>query len=126
MLCLNGQTSSSLTGRTSGLPKTELLAKAEKAPYPDMAPLSQYLMPGKDSEIALARSAAPKSISDEAKVMVLGPEGYTTELNGRNGFLCIVERSWGAATHDPDFWNPKAAPPFVLIRQLQGPLCPST
>jgi ACR3 family arsenite efflux pump ArsB len=33
----------------------QLLAKAEKAPYPDMAPLSQYLMPGKDSEIALAR-----------------------------------------------------------------------
>jgi hypothetical protein len=56
--------------------------------------------------------------------MVLGPEGYTTELNGRKGFLCIVERSWGAATDDPDFWNPKVR--VVLIRQLQGPLCPST
>jgi len=72
-----------------------------------MAPLDQYLMPDEASEIALARSAAPASISDGAEVMVLGRKGYTTAAKGRNGFLCIVERSWGAATDAPDFWNPK-------------------
>jgi hypothetical protein len=82
-------------------------AQAEKAPYPAMAPLDQYLMPDENSEIALARSAAAASISDGAEVMVLGRKGYTTAVKGRNGFLCIVERSWGAATDDPDFWNPK-------------------
>jgi len=89
-------------------------AKAERVPYPAMASLGQYLMPDKDSEIALARSAAPKSISDEAAVMVLGPEGYTTAVKGRNGFLCIVERSWGAATDEPDFWNPKVRAPICF------------
>jgi len=78
-----------------------------------MAPLDQYLMPDRDSEIALARSAAPKSISDGAEVMVLGPKGYTTAVQGTNGFLCIVERSWGASTDDPGFWNPK----------IRGPIC---
>ena len=89
-------------------------AKAEKVPYQNMASLGQYLMPDKGSEIALARGAAPKSVSDGAEVMVLGPEGYTTAVNGRNGFLCIVERSWGAATVDPDFWNPKVRAPICF------------
>jgi hypothetical protein len=82
-------------------------AQAEKAPYPGMAPLDQYLMPDENSEIALARSAAPASISDGAEVMVLERNGYATAVKGSNGFLCIVERSWGAATDDLDFWNPK-------------------
>jgi hypothetical protein len=72
-----------------------------------MAPLEQYLMPDKDSEIALARSAAPPTISQGAEVMVLGKDGYTTAAKGTNGFLCIVERSWGASTDFPEFWNPK-------------------
>jgi hypothetical protein len=88
-------------------------APSEKTPYPVMAPLNQYLMPDKNSEIALARSAAPASISDGAEVMVLGRDGYTTAVKGTNGFLCIVERSWGASTDDPEFWNPK----------VRGPIC---
>ena len=81
--------------------------QAQKDPYPTMAPLEQYLMPDEKSEIALARSAAPVSISDGAEVMVLGRKGYTTTVKGTNGFLCIVERSWGATTDHPEFWNPK-------------------
>jgi len=82
-------------------------AQAQKVPYPTMVPLGQYLMPDEKSEIALARSAAPASISDGAEVMVLGRTGYRTAVKGSNGFLCIVERSWGAATDHPEFWNPK-------------------
>ncbi len=81
-------------------------AQAVKTAYPAMAPLDQYLMPQENSEIALARSAAPASISDGAEVMVLGRHGYATAVKGKNGFLCIVERSWGAATDHPEFWNP--------------------
>jgi len=91
----------------------EARAQAKKAPYPAMAPLNQYLMPDEKSEIALARSAAPASISDGAEVMVLGRTGYRTVVKGTNGFLCIVERSWGAATDHPEFWNPK----------IRGPIC---
>jgi len=47
--------------------------------------------------------------------MVLGrEEGYTTAVKGENGFLCIVERSWGAATNDPEFWNPKVRAPICF------------
>ena len=35
-------------------------------------------------------------------------------MKGTNGFLCIVERSWGAATDDPEFWNPKIRSPICF------------
>ncbi|KAA6465492.1 hypothetical protein DYQ86_02460 [Acidobacteria bacterium AB60] len=86
----------------------------ESTPYPGMAPLDQYLIADKNAEIALARSAAPPSISDAAEVMVLERTGYTTALPGRNGFICMVERSWGASTTDRDFWNPKTRSPVCF------------
>ena len=89
-------------------------AQAEKTPYPAMAPVDQYLMPDGNSEIALARSAAPASISDVAEVMVLGRKAYATAVKGSNGFLCLVERSLGAATDDPEFWNPKVRSPICF------------
>ena len=89
-------------------------AQAEKAPYPTMAPVDQYLASDTDSEIALARSAAPRSISGAAEVMVLGRKAYTTAVKGSNGFLCLVERSWGAPTDDPEFWNPKVRSPICF------------
>lgn len=87
-------------------------AAAKKAAFPSMAPPSGYLMPEK-AEIALARSAAPPSISDGATVMILGRDGYATAIRGKNGFLCLVERSWANATTDAEFWNPK----------VRGPIC---
>ena len=72
------------------------IAQDAKAPYPSMAPLDQYLMEDRGSEIALARSAAPESISRDAEVLVLGRHGYETAIKGANGFVCMVERSWTA------------------------------
>ena len=37
-------------------------------PYPKMAPIDQYLMTDRAAEIALARTAAPESISRDAEV----------------------------------------------------------
>jgi len=91
-----------------------LAAQAAQAPYPAMAPLDQYLMPDEQAEIALARSAAPASVSDGAEVMVLGREGYTAAVKGSNGFLCLVERAWGGATSDSGFWNPKVRAPHCF------------
>jgi hypothetical protein len=88
-------------------------AQSPAAPYPAMAPLAQYLMPA-DAEIALARSAAPKSISDSAEIMVLKPEGYATAVKGTNDFVCLVERSWGNDTPNPQFWNPKMRAPHCF------------
>jgi len=92
------------------LPEAAGHAQAQANPYPAMAPLAEYLMP-KDAEIALARSAAPASIADNATVMVLGPHGYTTAVQGTNGFVCYVERSWAQDTDRAEFWNPKMRAP---------------
>lgn len=91
----------------------QVIAQDAKAAYPTMAPVERYLMEDRNSEIALARSAAPESISRDAEVLVLGRKGYETAIKGKNGFVCIVERSWTAPIDDPNFWNPK----------LRGPIC---
>jgi hypothetical protein len=87
-------------------------AKAQdaKTPYPSMAPVEQYLME-RNAEVALAQSAAPESFSKDAEVMVLGRHGYEIAVKGKNGFVCMVERSWTAPINDPDFWNPKLRAP---------------
>jgi hypothetical protein len=90
-----------------------LPAQAPASAYRAMAPLTSYLIPNEADEIALARSAAPASIASAAAVMVLRRDGYATVAKGSNGFVCIVERSWGAATSDPNFWDPKT----------RGPIC---
>jgi len=88
----------------------QAMAQDAKTPYPNMAPIEQYLM-DRTAEIALARSAAPESISRDAGVLVLGRHGFETAVKGKNGFVCIVERSWTSAA-DPDFWNPKVRTPI--------------
>jgi hypothetical protein len=89
------------------------LAQDAKAPYPAMAAINQYLIADRDAEIALARSAAPVAISSDATVLVLGKDGYQTAIEGKNGFTCLVERSWMSQTDSPEFWDPK----------LRGPVC---
>lgn len=100
-------------GAASRIQAQDTKAQDVKSPYPSMAPLDEYLMTDRKAEIALARSAAPKSISDDASVVVLTPHGYETAVNGKNGFVCIVERLWTAPFDNPEFWNPKG----------RGPIC---
>ncbi len=75
-----------------------------------MAPLSQYLMSPR-VEIALARSAAPASISTNATIMVLSARGYTVAQKGGNGFTCIVERGWMVPFGRVNFWSVKMLAP---------------
>jgi len=88
-------------------------AEDAKSLYLSMAPLDQYLMADRNAEIALARSAAPTSISSEATVLVLDKSGYQTAVEGKNGFTCLVERAWMSPFDSPEFWNPN----------MRGPIC---
>jgi hypothetical protein len=81
-------------------------AQDAKQPYPNMAPIDQYLM-DRDAEIALARSAAPDAISHDASVIVLTRHGYETAVEGKNGWVCWVGRGWMGMFDHPEFWNPK-------------------
>lgn len=78
---------------------------AQKAP--DITP---YLS-DRAEEIALARSAAPRNVSDASTIMVLTKSGYVQAARGTNGFTCLVLRSFTGATTDPAFWNPKVHAP---------------
>jgi len=98
-----------------GAARATSAARAEdvKTSYPGMAPMEQYRME-RDAEIALARTAAPESISRDAEILVLGQKGYETAARGKNGFVCMVARSWSAGIEDPDFWNPKLRAPICF------------
>jgi len=91
----------------------QMWAEDAKSQYPNMAPLDQYLAADRNAEIALARSAAPTSISGDATVLVLEKGGYQTVVEGKNGFTCLVERAWMSPFDSPEFWNPK----------MRGPIC---
>jgi hypothetical protein len=78
-----------------------------------MAPLDQYLMADREAEITLARSAAPAAVSDNARILVFSKSGYETAVEGKNGFVCLVERAWMAPFDDGNFWNPR----------IRGPVC---
>ena len=93
--------------------------------YQNMAPLEQYLMADRNTEIALARSAAPSAIAADATVLVLGRRGYETAVEGKNGFVCLVDRKWQAPFFVPDFWNPKVRAPICLNPQAARSVLPT-
>jgi hypothetical protein len=85
-----------------------------KPAYPAMAAMVQYRVASAAEEVALSRSAAPASISVDASVLTLGDHGYETTLKGKNGFVCLVQRSWAAGFGDAEFWNPKLRAPICF------------
>jgi hypothetical protein len=89
------------------------IASSSNGQYANRAPIVQYMMATPAAEIALARTAAPASISADAEILILGPHGYATAVKGKNGFVCLVERSWDAEFVNPVFWN----------QNIRGPDC---
>jgi hypothetical protein len=93
--------------------------------YPAMAPVGEYMMADPATEIALARSAGPPSISADAEVLVLGPNGYVSAGPGKNGFVCIVSRSWFSGLKDDGFWDPKERGPICFNRESARSVLPT-
>jgi hypothetical protein len=100
-------------------------AQDAKVQYPVLAPMEQYRAVSPSDEIALARSAAPASISSDADVLILGAHGYETAVKGKNGFVCIVERSWATNPDDLEFWNPKIRAPICFNPPSARSILPS-
>jgi hypothetical protein len=94
-----------------------LAAAPLRAQTPSRPPLERYLMP-KDAEVALARSAAPASISGRATIRILTASGFQTVAQGDNGFVCMVMRGWSAPTYTPaQFRN------LVYDPDVRAPIC---
>src|SRR5690242_11277010 len=98
--------------------------EGKPAAYPAMAPVEQYRIANRQEEIALARTAAPASVSADAEVLVLGSQGYETAVKGKNGFVCFVERSWTAGFDDRQFWNPRLRAPNCFNPQAVRSVLP--
>lgn len=86
----------------------------EPAAYP---PLSEYMM-SVEAEVALARSAAPPNVSAGATIKTFTESGYRVAVAGSNGFVCIVMRSWAAATITPG-----RVRDFAYYSRLRAPIC---
>jgi hypothetical protein len=87
---------------------------AQAQTYP---PLSAYMMT-RDAEIALARTAAPGTISGTATIKVLTQSGYEIVSQGTDGFTCIVMRGFSAPTFTPaPFRN------LVYDPTVRAPIC---
>jgi hypothetical protein len=94
-----------------------LSAATMQAQNPKYPPLSQYLMTP-EAEIALARSAAPESVSAHASVKLLTASGYKIAAHGDNGFVCVVMRGWSAPTYTPAQFRD-----LVYDAAVRAPIC---
>jgi hypothetical protein len=70
------------------------------------------------SEIALANSAAPATISDHATIKVLTTSGFKVLHQGDNGFVCIVMRGFSAPTYTPAQFRD-----LVYDSSVRAPIC---
>jgi hypothetical protein len=95
-----------------GFSSPQRMQAQDKSAHSTMDSIDPYLM-NRDVEVAMARSAAPPSVAKDATVMVLGRHGYETAVEGTNGFVCAVGRSWDLPKNNPGFWDPK----------IHGPIC---
>jgi len=87
---------------------------AQQSKYP---PIDRYLMP-RDAEVALARSAAPPSISDHATIEVLTRSGFEIAHRGDNGAVCMVMRGFSAPTYTPAPFRD-----LVYDATVRAPIC---
>lgn len=76
--------------------------------------VSAYLTTDRAAEVALARTAAPKHVSDSATVLFLTPAGYEEVSRGSNGFTCAVIREFAMPYADPATWNPRVRAPHCF------------
>lgn len=77
--------------------------------------VSTFLM-DEARELALARSAAPESITGKAGFYVLRAGGrYHLVTPSQNGFNCLVQRSFTAPTANPkEFYDPRMLAPICF------------
>lgn len=113
--------------RLRTLTSAALTLLAARALHAQQAPdLTPYLIADRNAEIALARSGAPGNVSDSATVLVLERKGFVQAAYGKNGFTCLVLRSFTGPTSDPAFWNPKVVAPSCFnapaVHTVLGPI----
>lgn len=78
-----------------------------------------------EQEIELALSAAPEHLRSDATVYVFGKRGYEKIRNGKNGFICMVNRDGnqrGDNDLKPTCWDPEGSATIVPVMLRVGQL----
>jgi len=75
----------------------------------------------REREIALAKSAGPASLAEEATLYVLESSGYVKAQEGTNGFTCIVTRSI-PGSQEPACYDAEASATMVAASVRQAEL----
>ena len=71
----------------------------------------------RETQIKIARSAAPKEVSDKADIYVLGKKGYELAAKGTNGFSCAIERE-KLDTMEPECYDREGSRTTFKVRQF--------
>ncbi|HXY09279.1 MAG TPA: hypothetical protein VEI52_15660 [Terriglobales bacterium] len=90
----------------------QAMAQDATTPYPNMASIEQYLR----TELPRSRWRAAQHRSPfhaMQRSWFLDVMVSKTAVKEKNGFVCIVGRSWTSAP-DPDFWNAKVRVPMCF------------
>ena len=81
-------------------------------------------LPPRETEIALARSAAPKEVSAGAEIYVLTERGYDVAVRGTNGNACLVSRSWPESL-EPQCFDPEGVRTVLQTELRRGAMLQS-
>lgn len=75
----------------------------------------------RETQIALARGAAPKEVSDKATIYVLTAKGYEKAISGSNGFTCLVSHEV-PGTLEPECHDAEGSRTVIPVRLWQEEL----
>jgi hypothetical protein len=84
-----------------------LLAASNAAHADAIGDRRDYLLADRQTEIALAMTAAPAAISATAAIYVLTERGFEEARPGTNGFACLVARAFNGSLSDTASWSNK-------------------
>jgi hypothetical protein len=92
-------------------------AAAQKAPS-RIGPRPAF---DRSTEIALARSAAPATVTDSARILVFTGSRYEVAVAGTNGVSCLVSRPWPDAV-EPHCYDREGAETVMAIEMRKNEL----
>ena len=72
-----------------------------------------------DREMALAESAAPRAVTDEASIFLLHRGGFVIARQGNNGFTCFVARS-ATRRNRTDLLRGRGENPYDRCERIHG------
>lgn len=71
----------------------------------------------RQTQIQIAKSAAPKEVADKATIFVIGKSGYELAVKGSNGFSCAIERE-KLDTMEPECYDSEGSTTTFKARQF--------